>query len=123
MPYLIHTNRELGLMLRGLKPLAKFVDGEGRYPDVVLRYLRMFDRQVVSGRLVRHDEFVTRREDRLHYIYFALPSEEWRIKAMVELMAEQCRWSPDMERREGELLGYTAEQNQIWLSRYYSGPD
>jgi hypothetical protein len=42
LPYVIHTNRELGLMLKGIKPLAKFVDGEGRFPDVMLRYFQMF---------------------------------------------------------------------------------
>lgn len=45
-------------MLKGTKPLAKFADGEGRFPDVVLRYFRMFDRHVESGRFVRRDEII-----------------------------------------------------------------
>jgi hypothetical protein len=54
-PYLIHTNRELGLMLKGTKPLAMFADGEDYFPEAVLRYLRMFDRHVESGRFTRRD--------------------------------------------------------------------
>jgi hypothetical protein len=45
LPYLLHTNRELGLMLRGIKPLAYFADVAGREPDYLARYWRMFDRR------------------------------------------------------------------------------
>jgi hypothetical protein len=122
LPYLLHTNRELGLMLKGLKPLAMFVDGEGRFPDCVLRYLRMFDRHVASGRLVRRDVFFLNDDpalavERWHRIFFALPGEAWRIDAMIELKARSGRWTLEMERREGELLGYEDWQNDIWLSR------
>lgn len=123
LPYVVHTNRELGLMLRGIKPLAKFVDGEGSFPDVVLRYLRMFDRHVESGRFVRRDELIEHEKmGRLHYIYFALPGEEWRIQAMIDLMARLGKWSLEREREEGELLGYTPEQNDIWIGRYRPDP-
>jgi len=37
LPYILHTNRELGLMLAGKKPLAVFVDGQGCFPDFVER--------------------------------------------------------------------------------------
>ncbi len=59
----------------------------------------------------------------MHYIYFALPGEEWRIQAMIDLWARPGHWSRAKEREEGELLGYTPEQNDIWLSSYYRGPD
>ncbi|MCI5048593.1 MAG: hypothetical protein MRY59_13915 [Aquisalinus sp.] len=118
LPYLVHTNRELGLMLRGIKPLARFSEGEGCFPDVVLRYLRLFDRYVASGTFVRRDEFVKidhMKVVRLHYIYFALPGEEWRIQAMIDLLAQPGKWSLECERKEGELFGYTQEQNDIWI--------
>ena len=50
LPYLVHTNRELGLMLAGEKPMASFVDGRGCFPEVVERYLRLFDRHVAERR-------------------------------------------------------------------------
>jgi hypothetical protein len=34
LPYLVHTNRELGLMLRGYKPLAYFMDVIGQEPEI-----------------------------------------------------------------------------------------
>lgn len=107
-------------MLRGLKPLAKFVDGEGYFPDLMLRYFRLFDRQVHLGRIVRRDEIVASGHGPLHYVYFALPGELWRIQAMMDLMRRSGPWTREMEREEGVLLGYTDEQNAIWLSRFPS---
>ena len=119
-PYLIHTNRELGMMLRGEKPLANFCDVRDRFPEVVTRYLRLFDRHVASGRFIRHDHLSTASESSqqvLHRILFALPGEEWRIQAMVELHEKQ-NWTQALERREGELLGYTDWQNDFYMANY-----
>ena len=114
VPYLIHTNRELGLMLQGVKPLARFSYVKGRFPDAVLRYIRMFDRHVEAGRIVRRDEFIDDKDfGVLHYVYFALPGEEWRIGAMHALVTGRGKWTRAHEREEGELLGYTHEQNNI----------
>ena len=118
LPYLLHTNRELGLMLAGKKPLAEFADGSGRFPEVVLRYLRLFDRHVAAGRLVRRDHFHPPENERnyvVHRILFALPEEEWRISAMIDLKSS-VDWSPDHERREGELLGY-----EDWMNDHFVG--
>ena len=123
-PYRIHTNRELGLMLKGIKPLAMFADAEDHFPEAVLRYLRMFDRHVESGRFTRRDVVVMNsKEVRIRHIYFALRGEEWRIQAMIDLKSRPGRWTRAKEREEGELLGYTSEQNDLWLSRYCKWPD
>ena len=118
LPYRIHTNRELGLMLTGMKPLAMFVDGKDRYPDVVLRYLRLFDRHVAAGRFVRRDHLCSSPVDTYitHRILFALPSEAWRIDAMIDLKSSSI-WSDEHERREGELLGYEPWMNDYWIAR------
>lgn len=50
-------------------------------------------------------------------IYYALPDEEWRIDAMIELMSG-TGWTLADERREGELLGYTDLQNDFWIENY-----
>jgi len=53
LPYLVHTNRELGLMLAGKKPLSIFSFIDGYEIECVIRYLRMFDRHVEAGRIVK----------------------------------------------------------------------
>lgn len=55
LPYLEHTDREPGLMLKGVKPLAMFVDGRDCYPAGVIRFLRLFDRRVAAGGIIRRD--------------------------------------------------------------------
>jgi hypothetical protein len=91
--YQIHTNRELGMMLRGVKPLAKFSDVRGRFPEEVKRYLRMFDRHAAEGRFVRRDHFrpiIDKSGNcvgEYHTIIYSIPSEIWRIDAMIRLWA------------------------------------
>ncbi|WP_232495429.1 hypothetical protein [Novosphingobium kaempferiae] len=122
LPYLVHTNRELGLMLAGEKPLASFVDGKGRFPEVVVRYLRLFDRHVANGRILRRDHYsdafgVTPYVK--HRILFALPGEEWRMQAMIDLHEGHAAWSPELERRERGLLGYADWMNDYWVQLVY----
>lgn len=120
LPYLVHTNRELGLMLAGTKPLAMFSYIGGREVDFVLRYLRLFDRHVAAGRFTKREEvsILHRLNDRLnHQIFYTLPGEEWRVDAMLELLAMPGAWSNERERQFGTLLGYEDWQNDIWLSR------
>jgi len=87
----------------------------------MLRYLLMFDRHIATGRFVRHDAFEAfpgRHNLRLHRILFALPGEEWRIDAMIELLRSKV-WTAAEERREGELLGYEGWMNDWWIARRY----
>lgn len=125
LPYIVHTNRELGLMLKGVKPLAIFSDEYDCFPDVVARYLRLFDRHVASGALIR-SELVQLwgmrqgRELRIHKIYFTLPGEEWRVDAMIALMDDPQPWSDAKEREMGRLLGYTAWQQDVWMEHVAS---
>jgi hypothetical protein len=119
LPYLVHTNRELGLMLKGAKPLSKFCNREDDYPEAMKRYLRLFDRHVSRDRLIRQDRLVpTSGGWRLHNIYFTLPGEEWRVEAMIELFARPGRWNAEREREEGRLLGYTEWENDVWAERF-----
>ncbi len=111
LPYILHTDRELGLMLSGKKPMAMFVDVKDCFHPVVSRYLRLFDRHIATGKLVRRDCHV----GTIHHIYFALAGEEWRIDAMIELKSQDT-WSENDERREGELLGYEDWMNDHFLA-------
>jgi hypothetical protein len=104
---MIHTNRELGMMLRGEKPLAVFCDGYGHFPDVVLRYMRLFDRHVDEGLFVKR-EYVVPNDGAavvpgFHTVLYALSNEDWRIDAMIELRLSGG-WSADHEREEDGCL-------------------
>jgi len=121
LPYQLHTNRELGMMLRGEKPLAVFVDGYDKFPQVVRRYLRLFDRHVAAGRFVKREYVLPDNSHPpvlgWHTIIYALPQEQWRIDAMIELRLQEG-WTAEKEREEGRLLGYEDWQNEVWLSRF-----
>jgi hypothetical protein len=117
--YQIHTNRELGMMLRGEKPLAVFSDVQGSFPAVVTRYLRMFDRHVQAGRFVKREHRTTievRGEKRvLLTVFYAVPAEKARIDEMLRLR-QMSPWTLECERKEGTLLGYTEKQHDMWIA-------
>ncbi|WP_201742441.1 hypothetical protein [Novosphingobium ovatum] len=109
-------------MLRGCKPLAYFIDGKDWFPDIMLRYFRLFDRAVAAGQMRRHDHFS--QADGVgaqvyHHVLFALPGEEWRIQPMLDLMLADTPWTAVQERRQGELLGYADWMNDYWLEHIY----
>ncbi|MFA6265318.1 MAG: hypothetical protein WC670_06335 [Pseudolabrys sp.] len=123
LPYLLHTNRELGLMLRAIKPLAYFMEVVGHEPDICLRYWRMFDGHVALGRLIKRETFEPAPglpHLQCRKLFYALPGREWRIDAMLALVSEPRAWSADRERRFGELLGYETWQNDHWLTHCFS---
>jgi len=118
IPYFIHTNFELPLMLEGRKPLAVFAES---YPSPWFdEYLAPFDPFVKEGRIVRqivdtpmpHFKRVYPSFDGVRYVYFALPGEEWRIEAYRSIdAATPFEW----ERLQGSLLGYEDWQNDWWI--------
>jgi len=123
IPYLVHTGFELPLMLDGRKPLAVFGDG---YPSEWFdTYLAPFEPFVSAGRIVRHivdtsmPELKVRRPDLdgIRDVYFAVPGQEWRIHAYIEMReaARRSGWDDDFERQQGLLLGYEDWQNDWWL--------
>lgn len=113
-------------MLRGIKPLAYFMEVVGHEPDIYIRYWRLFDRHVAAGRLTRR-EVIEAAPDRprLEYrkLLYSLPGHEWRTDAMLMLLNEPGAWSDDRERRFGELLGYEEWQNDYWLTHRFSRTD
>ena len=124
VPYMVHTNFELPLMLEGRKPLAVFGDG---YPsDWFDNHLAPFEPFVAAGRIVRRivDEPMPHIKERrpdldgIRHVYFALPGEEWRIDAYLLLM-DSCKsgeaWTDVQERLQGSLLGYEDWQNDWWI--------
>jgi hypothetical protein len=120
LPYLVHTNRELGLMLRGQKPMACFMHFPEVMPLSVARYLRIFDGYFTKDRFTKQLKIHNLTAKGLlytevHEIFYTLPGEEWRVKAKLDLYNLPGKWSADRERRLGELLGYADWQNDIWM--------
>jgi hypothetical protein len=115
LPYLGHNNRELGLMLRGTKPLAYFLNVVASEFDINIRYWRMFDRHVAAGRFIKREVFDVFANLEHRRLFYALPGHEWRIDAMLTLTNELEAWSDDHERRFSELLGYESWQIDYWL--------
>jgi hypothetical protein len=74
-----HEGRELELLLSGSKPMAMFYEAD-TFPVSALYPEEQFMAHVQSDVLVRRDEFY-RGEDgvSVHYVYYALPIEAWRI--------------------------------------------
>ncbi|WP_434034738.1 hypothetical protein [Cupriavidus sp. a3] len=117
-PYLLHTNRELLLMLQGRKPLSVFTD-DGPSTDSVSSLFpeAKFDTHVETGRFVKYAyaEPVDNGLRRVRWVFYALPEEAWRIKAYVLLFETSKRsgWNEGFERMQGSLLGYSEQENDI----------
>lgn len=110
-------------MLAGEKPLAMFSDivpSSYQWPDA------QFEPHVASGTLVKK-EFLTKTPDGRHqvrYLFFALPSEAWRIdEAFVLSRKHFDAWCDEAEEacvRLGRLLGYREEDIRafaLWSGR------
>ena len=126
-PYVLHTNRELALMLAGKKPLAVFahekVDGFEK-ADALAN--QDFAPHVADGTL---SEQVRTKKISLpsgvavdiDYWFYTLKGEEWRVDAywlLIEFLQNRG-WCPQFEWLEGKLLGYTDQQNDYHLLRKY----
>lgn len=123
IPYLVHTEYELALMLEGRKPLAVFSDA---YPSAWLKELSArFDPYVADGRFVRRivdapfpEPRISggERSDGIRHVYVALPDEQWRVDAHIQLFEDSGRegWNEARERRQGLLLGYEEWQCDWW---------
>jgi hypothetical protein len=126
LPYQVHTNRELLLMLAGTKPLAVFT---GSFPDVDPIELpeKPYQVHVDFGRIIKREQILPpdekspkRKDVRLgiRRLLYALPNEQWRIDAYLLLLktAEKAGWNEGFERMEGSLLGYEDWQNDAYIA-------
>ncbi len=119
-PYLVHTNRELLLMLEGRKPLSVFADEEPSADGTSPLFPEAkFDAHVATGRFVKHEyvESVGDGQHSVRWVFYALPDEAWRIKAYILLTETSKRsgWNEGFERMQGSLLGYSEQENDIHI--------
>jgi hypothetical protein len=125
LPYKVHTNRELILMLAGEKPLASFM-GSPAVADCWEIPEKYFDPYVAEGRLRKHDERLSKPDGRtrnaaVRHVLYALNGEEWRINEYRSLLqrANMEGWSELLTRKQGSLLGYADWQNDAFIEMIY----
>jgi hypothetical protein len=134
LPYPVHTGRELELMLAGVKPLAVFYHSHPDEPSERIIPENAFKPYVDAGKFEKR-EFVTfldtpppathRHVKGIRWVLYALPEENWRIDAFLELKAEADvrGWSEEFERREGFLYGYEDWQMDAWIAHLLRSPE
>lgn len=126
LPYKVHTNRELVMMLVGTKPLAVFDDAySGRpFPSETIPE-NVYAPYVGAGCFVMRDVITpstdSRQDSAVRTVLYALPTEQWRIDAYLLLRQAGFKygWSETCERMQGTLLGYTEEQNDAYIELIY----
>ena len=126
-PYVLHTNRELALMLAGKKPLAVFAHEkvDGFEKDDALAN-QDFAPHVAAGTFSEHVRTRTISLPSgvtvdIDYWFYTLKGEEWRVEAywlLIDLLHHRG-WCPQFEWLEGKLLGYTDQENIHHLLRTY----
>lgn len=121
LPYRIHTDRELALMLAGTKPLASFVEAYHPNPQFDEIPEKRFDPYVEAGKFIKREfvELISRGRVRcLRRILYSLTSESWRIDAYILLLqiAGRTGWNEALERFEGALLGYEEWQSDAYFA-------
>ena len=121
LPYRIHSNRELILMIEGIKPLSSFVGTIPEKTDFKEIPDHIFRKYVENG------EFICREYCEpiagatlikgFRVVLYALKGEEWRIDAyiLVRSLARRLGWSEPLIRMEGTLLGYSEWQNDAFI--------
>jgi hypothetical protein len=119
LPYQVHTNRELALMLDGVKPLAAFCEEYPSLTDDGVIPEQLFGRYVAEGRFVKREYVETKilRGYRTRHVLYARPDEAWRIDAYILLShtRQATGWNESLERMEGFLLGYEEWQTDAYI--------
>lgn len=119
LPYQVHTNRELALMLDGTKPFAAFSEEYPLSTDDSAIPEQLFDRCVADGRFVKREYVETRILEgyRTRCVLYARANEAWRIDAYILLWhtRQVTGWNESLERMEGFLLGYEEWQTDAYI--------
>lgn len=114
--YPLHSGRELDMMLRGEKPLAKFTRPfDAAFSDIEDQ---PFPEYAARGHFLQRQLSVRSADGERDFVleHYFLPGQEWRALAAEALARVAYGWPWDLgsDLYEGILLGYTFEQAQIW---------
>jgi hypothetical protein len=123
LPYRVHPNRELILMLDGIKPLSVLSGLIPKNDNFVEIPDYLFDPYVDVGRFIKREycepNVVKGTPYKgLRFVLYALEKEEWRIDAylLVRNVSKKIGWTEPLTRIEGSLLGYTEWQNDAFIA-------
>jgi hypothetical protein len=121
LPYKVHTNRELILMLAGKKPLAVFSEVVPEDIGLDLIPEHYFAKYVDCGRFIKREVFLSFEERTIRSVFYALPEESWRIDAylLLKKVVRRVGLSEGFERMEGTLLGYDDQQNDAYIENFF----
>ncbi|MHA1539354.1 MAG: hypothetical protein ACTSXQ_02645 [Alphaproteobacteria bacterium] len=122
-----HEGKELKLMLAGKKPMAMF---RGVGPDIECFPLDDFEPYVKTGEIFMK-QFEGKAETpkgimRRLYTYYTLPNEKWRIDEMIKIQDDiknNPRFDLVLERKIGQLLGYTEYETDQFIKWHYKNKD
>lgn len=107
-----HRDRELALLLAGVKPMARFTAEPTYRPDC-----RAFDEHVTAGTI--HHTAVT--DDQTERLYYYLPGEAWRVHlAEAALKYDLGLSTEDLHRLDGFLLGYEKRDVDAFIETWRS---
>ena len=127
VPYLVHTNYELALMVDGRKQFANMYY---EYPPAQHPNEHRFERYVAQGLLHKEVEIEPFDKpirnkfghvfDGIRRAYYTRKGEEWRIAAwkLIWKASLKSGWNQHYERLEGMLFGYEDWQNDWWIAQY-----
>lgn len=122
LPYVVHGDKELALMLKGEKPLAVFFERHPSDPGDSFIPEHLFAPYVEAG-LFFASEFIIAdvRGGENRFVLYAAKGEEWRIPAYILLQKTVIfsGWNAGFTRMEGSLLGYEDWQNDIFIERCF----
>jgi hypothetical protein len=120
LPYKVHTNRELKLMLAGKKPLAVFSEVVPEEVELDVIPEKYFAKYVDCGRFIKREVFLSFEERVIRTVFYALPEESWRIDAylLMKKVVGKVGWSEELQRMEGTLLGYDDRQNDAYIETF-----
>lgn len=126
LPYKVHTNRELALMLKGQKPLSVFVGSHPPDPQYDCIPEHLFAPYVEAGLFSASEHIVAHpHRGKMRFVMYAAKNEEWRIQAFVLLQKTIAHsgWSKGFTRLEGSLLGYEDWENDIFIETFFKEGD
>jgi hypothetical protein len=133
VPYEVHTDRELQLMLSRGKPLAHFSEAYPPEPAEEVIPRAAFAPHVADGTFEMREFVELRRgppipralqvRGSLH-VFYARPDQAWRIEAYIAMLSAAARagWSEGFERLQGFLLGYSEAETDAHIEHLLEAP-
>lgn len=116
LPYVVHTNRELFMMIYEEKPLSVFSSYVDDNHDI-------YGGQKFEELSALHNiKKSIKKVDDIIYTFFYQPSEEWRVDTYLRIKLAEEKFGNNLhiEWMIGRLLGYSQLENEAYLEMFYN---